>query len=173
MKKGLFVFVMLFIALNSYGQVGMDFYKIGDQKAINGDFIGAIKDYTSAIDIENSKNKAALKSYYYSRGMAKQKLEDHRGAIEDFTKAILAIPEESDYIYSSRGGSKGRLKNLTGSILDYSKAIEMNPKNQSAYLGRGISRIANNQKNDACLDFSKAGELGNEKAYGLIKEWCN
>lgn len=173
MKKGLFVLIMLFLAMSSYGQVAWDLYLIGDQKLIKGDVFGAIKDYTSAIDIENPKNKAALKTYYYWRGMAKQKLEDHRGAIEDFTKAILAIPEESDYIYSSRGGSKGRLKNYVGAILDYSKAIEMNPKNESAYLGRGISRIANNQKNDGCLDFSKAGELGNKMAYDLIKEYCN
>jgi len=173
MKKGLLVLVMLFLALNSYGQVGMGVYWIGFQKEEKGDVVGAIKDYTIAIEMENPTNKAALKSYYYSRGMAKQKLGDNRGAIEDFSKAILADPKESDKIYSSRGGSKGKLKNYTGAILDYSKAIEMNPKNEGAYLGRGISRIANNQKNDGCLDFSKAGELGNKMAYDLIKQYCN
>ena len=173
MKKGLFVLVMFLLTCNSYGQVGWEVYLIGDQKLIKGDVIGAIKDYTSAIEMENPTNKAALKTYYYWRGMAKQKLEDNRGAIEDFSKAILADPKESDHIYSSRGGSNGELKNYIGAILDYSKAIEMNPKNESAYLGRGISRIANNQKNDGCLDFSKAGELGNKMAYDLIKEWCN
>ena len=71
MKKGLFVFAMLFLAFNSYGQVGMDVYKIGDQKYEKGDFIGAIKDYTIAIEMENptykdGKKDGVLKYYHYS-----------------------------------------------------------------------------------------------------------
>jgi tetratricopeptide (TPR) repeat protein len=173
MKKGLFVLVMLFLTLNSYGQVGMDVYKIGEQKYKKGDFIGAIKDYTIAIEMENPIYKVALRSYYYWRGMAKQKLEDHRGAIEDFTNAIVAVPEESDFIYSSRGGSKGKLKNYTGAIIDFSKAIEINPKEGLYYVGRGLARVMNDEKDQGCRDLSRAGELGNEMAYDLIRNWCN
>ena len=30
-----------------------------------------------------------------------------------------------------------------------------------------------NDKKGACLDYSKAGELGYEQAYDFIKEYCN
>ena len=173
MKKGLFVFAMLFLAFNSYGQVGMDVYKIGDQKYEKGDFIGAIKDYTIAIEMENPIYKDALKSYYSSRGVAKQMVKDHRGAIDDFTKAISLVPKEFDHIYFARGGSKSVLKNYPDAILDFSKAIEMNPKEGRYYVSRGLARIGNNERDLGCRDFSKAGELGYESAYDLIKDWCN
>jgi len=173
MKKGLFVLTMLFLAINSYGQVGMDVYKIGDQKYEKGDFIGAIKDYTIAIEMENPIYKVALRSYYTSRGLAKQMVKDYRGAIDDFTVAISFDPKDSDHLYNARGGSKSVLKNYPDAILDFSKAIEMNPKEGRYYLGRGLARVGNNERDLGCRDFSRAGELGYESAYDLIKDWCN
>jgi hypothetical protein len=59
------------------------------------------------------------------------------------------------------------------SVGDFSKAIEINPKYTQAYYSKGISRIAIGQKDSGCLDLSKAGELGSEKAYEVIKKNCN
>ena len=173
MKKGLFVLAMLFLAINSYGQVGWDAYEIGKQKYDKGDLKGAIKDFTRAIEMENPTSKTALKNYYKFRGMTKTRLEDHRGAIEDFTKAIFADPNEVDLIYALRGFSKNAIKDYFSAILDFSEAIKLNSKEGLYYAGRGIARLGNNQKSDGCLDFSKAGELGYEPAYESIKEFCN
>jgi hypothetical protein len=49
----------------------------------------------------------------------------------------------------------------------------LNPKNGEAYISRGDSKIAIKDKAGACKDFSKAGELGEEKAYEAINENCN
>ena len=49
----------------------------------------------------------------------------------------------------------------------------MTPKNAAPYLNRGASKIMLGQKDSGCLDLSKAGELGDTKAYGLIKKYCN
>jgi tetratricopeptide (TPR) repeat protein len=173
MKKGLFVLAMLFLAINSYGQVGWDVYKIGDQKYEKGDFFGAIKDYTIAIEMENPIYKVALRSYYTSRGVAKQMVKDYRGAIDDFTAAISFDPKDSDHLYNARGDSKNVLKNYPDAILDFSKAIEINPKEGRYYLGRGLARVGNNEKDLGCRDFSRAGELGYEPAYEAIKQLCN
>jgi hypothetical protein len=58
-------------------------------------------------------------------------------------------------------------------INDCSKIIEINPKNVDAYFMRGILRIDFGDTKNGCLDLSKAGELGDLKAYEAIKEKCN
>jgi tetratricopeptide (TPR) repeat protein len=173
MKKGLLVLAMIFLAFNSYGQLGSDVYEIGVQKYDKGDFKGAIKNFTIAIEKEDSVNKTALKNYFKFRGMAKVQLEDNKGAIEDFTKAIFVDPNEVDLLYALRGFSKNSIKDYFSAILDFSEAINLNPNEGLYYAGRGIARIGNNKKGEGCLDFSKAGELGYELAYESIKEFCN
>ncbi len=75
--------------------------------------------------------------------------------------------------YFNSGNAKNELQNYKGAIEDYNKAIELNPKLASAYLGRGLAKILLGQKDDGCLDLSKAGELGEASAYETIKELCN
>jgi len=65
------------------------------------------------------------------------------------------------------------LEDFRGAIQDFSKAIEINENDASAYLNRGIAKYNLGNKPDACLDWSKAGELGDYNAYDLIKENCN
>jgi len=36
-----------------------------------------------------------------------------------------------------------------------------------------LAKLGLGQKESGCLDLSKAGELGSEKAYEVIKEFCN
>jgi hypothetical protein len=36
-----------------------------------------------------------------------------------------------------------------------------------------VTKILLGQKESGCLDLSKAGELGSEKAYESIKQFCN
>jgi hypothetical protein len=38
---------------------------------------------------------------------------------------------------------------------------------------RGFSKLLLKQKNSACLDFSKANELGHNSANNMIREYCN
>lgn len=173
MKKGLFILVMLLFAFNSFGQVAWDVYEIGVQKYDKGDFKAAIRDFSKAIEKEDPSSKTALKNYYKFRGIEKVRLEDDRGAIEDFTKGIFVDPNEVDLLYALSGFSKNSIGDYFSATLDFSKAIEMNPKEGHYYSGRGISRIGNNQKSEGCLDFSKAGELGYELTYESIKEFCN
>ena len=41
-----------------------------------------------------------------------------------------------------------------------------------AYLIRGYAKIRLGQKDDGCLDLSKAGELGSAEVYEIIKQYC-
>jgi len=75
--------------------------------------------------------------------------------------------------YFNLGYAKSGLKDYKGAIQDLNKAIELNPKFADAYINRGIAKITSGQKDDGCLDLSKAGELGYAEAYEAIKEYCN
>ena len=131
------------------------------------DYRGAIQDYNKAIEI-NPNNDFA----YHNRGIAKKILEDYRGAIQDFNKAIEINP---NYVnaYINRGNAKTKLEDYKGAIQDYNKAIEINPDDALAYSNRGSAKHELGDKEGACLDWSKAGELGFDKAYDMIREYCN
>lgn len=128
---------------------------------------GAMKDYNIAVE-KNPKFADA----FFSRGNVKMKLQDYYGAISDFSSAIT-INENYIEAYFNRGKAKQFLQAYQDAINDCSKIIEINPKNVDAYFMRGILRIDFGDTKNGCLDLSKAGELGDLKAYEAIKEKCN
>jgi tetratricopeptide (TPR) repeat protein len=128
---------------------------------------GAMKDYNAAIE-KNPKFGDA----FFARGNVKMKLQDYYGAIADFSSCI-AINENNIEAYFNRGKAKQFLQAYEDAINDCSKIIQINPKNMDAYYMRGILRIEFGDTKNGCLDLSKAGELGDHKAYETIKEKCN
>ena len=69
---------------------------------------------------------------------------------------------------------KEELGDLQGAIQDYNKAIELDPDvAPSLYSTMGRAKIELGQKEEGCLDLSKAGEKGYFEAYDLIKKLCN
>ena len=57
-------------------------------------------------------------------------------------------------------------------LLDIDKAIEINPKGDY-FSTRGLMKIDLKDKDSACMDFSRSGELGESNAYDYIKQYCN
>ena len=144
------------------------YYNRGYSKAKLQDHRGAIVDYTKAIALNPNDREA-----YNNRGNSKRMLQDYRGAIPDYTKAIEINPNYSDAYYN-RGISIYKLQeDYQGALEDCTKAIQLNPNYSDAYTSRGAIKLSLNDKNGACLDWSKAGELGAEYAYDLIKKYCN
>ena len=72
-------------------------FNSGVDKYEQGDYQGAIADYTKALEINPESANA-----YYNRGNAKNKLGDHQGAIADYTKA-LEIDPQNGIAYLNRG----------------------------------------------------------------------
>ena len=92
---------------------------------------------------------------YVIKGVAKNYLQDYRGAIQDFSKALELNPLDT-VIYVCWGFSKSELKDYTQAIQDYDKAKELNPKYADAYYLRGLAKLQLNDKNAGCLDLSNA-----------------
>ncbi|MEY2703861.1 MAG: hypothetical protein RLY43_2500 [Bacteroidota bacterium] len=124
-------------------------------------------DFNKAIELSPN-----IGEYYMLRATLKLKLSDCRGAILDYDKCIELNSEEKGVAFFARGWSKSILKNYNESIIDYNNAINIMPNNGEIYFERGRVKIELNQIENACLDFSRAGELGEIRAYELIKKYC-
>ena len=115
MKKLLILFIFFF-SYTTYSQTAEEYFNSAYDKSENGDYYGAIADYTKAIELNPDYASA-----YYNRGLAKSKIEDYYGAIADYTKAIEINPNYTN-AYSSRGISKEDLGDLDGACSDWKQA---------------------------------------------------
>jgi tetratricopeptide (TPR) repeat protein len=149
-------------------------------------FPKAIQDLTKFILIDNMRTAASADALD-SRAIYKIKLNDNRGAIQDYDKAAtlyLAIiqntrnAKEEGYVdklvdtYTQRGLAKAGINKFDEAVLDYSLALKYNPDYAKAYLLRGLAYIGQNKQDLGCLDLSHAGELGATEAYDEIKKYC-
>ncbi len=139
----------------------------GNIKATFEDYHGAMKDYNSAVE-----NNPKSFDGYFERGNVKMKLQDYYGAIADYTAAI-ALNENYVDAYFNRGKAKQFLQAYEEAINDCTKIIQINAKSKDAYYMRGLLRLDFGDQKLGCLDLSKAGELGDSRAYDVIKEKCN
>ena len=139
---------------------------------ISGENAKALIDFNKAIGYNTNHIDA-----YYNRGCLKKNFGDLEGALEDFSKAINLNPSYAR-AYILRAGIIGfnledQLKDYPRAIADLNKAIELEPANAMAYFLRGGCKASNSQIKGACLDWEAAYELGEVRAYDLIKEYCH
>jgi tetratricopeptide (TPR) repeat protein len=127
------------------------YYARGNVKFEIEDYQAAIEDFSKCIDLETKDDKS-VKPYLF-RGMARQFLNDNKGAIEDLS-IFIEIRQDFDRAYYARGTAKDALKDYQGAIEDYSKAIDLNPKLKGAYEGRAKSREAIKNYQGAIEDYS-------------------
>ena len=66
-----------------------------------------------------------------------------------------------------------KLGNYKDALEHFNKAIALQPDFAEAYYNRGLTRIYLDDITGGALDLSKAGELGIEDAYNVIKRYCN
>jgi len=85
----------------------------------------------------------------------------------------ISVYAQTADTYFDSGKEKYDNKDYKGAIEDFNKAIELNPNDADAYYNRGDAKILLGQKDDGCLDYSKAAKLGYFQAYEQIKRYCN
>lgn len=103
---------------------------------------------------------------FLKRGNEKEKLQNHIGAIEDFTKVIELDKNFTDAYYN-RGTVKMQLSDFTGAISDFDQAIKLNPSHVEAYFNRGGIYAQKEKYNEALLDLNKVVEL-DEKFHSAL-----
>ena len=143
--------------------------KSGNDKVRNGDFDGAIADFTEAIKIDKVFPEYVQAGPYLNRGLALEKKGDLDAALVDFNKAIK-LQSNSVYAYQNRAGLYEKRKELDPAIADYSKAIKLNSKFPFAYRGRGLILLAQGKDADAEADFANYLKLFPNGKDSLEKE---
>ena len=96
-----------------------DWFKSATGKYKRKDYLGAIADYTAAINLKPDYAEA-----YYDRGNAKDGLGDYQGAVADFTKAIELNPDYAQ-AYNKRGFAYLMLGPKSKARADFKRAIEL------------------------------------------------
>jgi tetratricopeptide (TPR) repeat protein len=97
-------------------------------------------------------NRLCQKSLqYYSRGNCKKLLNDYKGAIADFTKAIKYNPNFAEAYYR-RANIKNILMDSEGAALDYVKAIELNPDFAESFR---VTELNEKKSKNEQIDFIK------------------
>lgn len=165
-----------------------------------GDYKAAVMDYTQAIALNPSLAGVYMQRAYakkqlgdlrgaaadfaeerklrpqdegaYLLGLERYFAGDYRAAIAHFDTAISINPAQPQFHYH-RAKSLAQLGEYQAAIGDFDKAIEGNPTDISAIVQRGLSSIKVGALDAGCLDLSRAGELGYERAYELIRKYCS
>ncbi|ESU19943.1 hypothetical protein FCR2A7T_13500 [Flavobacterium cauense R2A-7] len=145
------------------------------------DISKAMTDLAKAIQINKNNINA-----YKTRGILKMNLQDYRGAILDFDVVVKdhqktlksdvfgdVLKDLNAEAYAYRALCKLKLDDSQGAMQDAEEAIKYKPYEGIAYYVRGFYRLNSGNKNEGCMDLSKAGELGYQEAYQLIQKYCN
>jgi tetratricopeptide (TPR) repeat protein len=118
--------------------------------------------------------QSMMENFYYMQGplsTQSHELPSFTEVMADYTKCLQLDPNFY-YAYFNRGNIKILNKDYIGAIWDFSRAISIEPKFAEGYYNRGLTYIYIQKTEEGCSDMSKAGELGVEKAYSVIKKYC-
>lgn len=107
-------------------------------------------------------------SRFTTKGRELQKLEDHQGAIFDYTEAIRIDPKFAEAYYL-RGTAKQALDDTDGALHDYDKAIELNPQDERPFYRRGSVRRDKRDFPGAIEDYSEVIRLAPDNYRGYIQ----
>ena len=129
------------------------------------EFISSIESNVQVLSMDDSGNTRARVKDQVIRQY------DYSDAIADMKKAAQIVPN-LPYVYYNLGNLYCLSSEHVSSIENYTRAIELDPYMGDAYFNRGLVLIYLKDKEKGCIDLSRAGELGVQDAYGVIKKYC-
>jgi len=157
-QKNIITFFLFFASITSFSQDAKTLTKNGFEKINNKNFIGAEKDFSDAIKLNEAEvNKYLDKMKKYS-------------AMSPFEIATSDMPDgfvyNNDYAvpYYGRGLAYESQSKQTEAATDYEKAILIDPKYAEANCQYGLILINKGIKDQGCICLQKAKSKKYEKA---------
>ena len=129
------------------------------------DFISSIESNVQVLSMDDTGNTRARVKDQVTRKY------DYTDAIADMRAALELVPD-MPYLHFNLGNLYCLSSEHINSIDSYTRAIEAYPFMGDAYFNRGLVLIYLKDKEKGCIDLSRAGELGVEDAYSVIKKYC-
>ncbi|MBR3846924.1 MAG: tetratricopeptide repeat protein [Alistipes sp.] len=171
-----------------------DLFQRGMTQALIKQYTNSVNTYTSAIELNpsnpflylnRSTTRAEMIDFISSIDNSYQRITidsdpanrlhnntkrtySYDEAIADLNKVLKFFPDFA-YAYYNRANLMALSGDLPAAFEDYTKAIEQHPHFAEAYYNRGIIQLFMKDTRKGCLDLSKAGELGIQQAYELLK----
>ena len=143
---------------------------LGNDCFTQKDYIGAISNYTKALELNPQLAKA-----YLTRGFARNELGNKPGAIDDYTQAIK-INSNDALTYSIRGITYFELGNNKSAVKDYTQAIKINPNDALTYSVRGLAYFKLGNNKSAIADYNQAIKINPNAANSYynrgIAQYC-
>ncbi|MDJ0565532.1 MAG: CHAT domain-containing tetratricopeptide repeat protein, partial [Microcystis sp. M49629_WE12] len=128
-------------------------FEQGYQKAINGDFIGAIASWDRALEIKPDYHEA-----WYNRGVALANLGRFEQAIASYDRALEIKPDYHEAWYN-RGVALANLGRLEQAIASYDRALEIKPDLHEAWNNRGVALANLGRFEQAIASYDRALEI--------------
>jgi hypothetical protein len=112
----------------------------------------------------------------FQRGFKMLQEKNYYEAVRLFSGSIDIIDNRM-YSYIFRGWAKAMLEDKYGGIEDLNKAFELmksveKKENADLYYYKGLIHTMRGEDFEGCKCLSKAGELGESKAYNAIQKFC-
>ena len=144
-----------------------DAYEIGKTQLEGGEVKEALIYFDKAIKLYPNNFPALL-----LRGKAKVMRKLYPEAVADLNRAAKGMADNAD-VYFWRGRAKQEQDKDKEAVIDFTKAISFKADMGEAYYWRGHSYSEMDMlRENACPDFAKAAELGNELGVKSLKKYC-
>ena len=151
-----------------FGEAAPYFYERADLRAQAGKYREAVMDYNTFYDAVSGDVTAY---FYFQREQAEMQCRMYQQALNDINKAVEMAPEEVDY-WVEKGSVHLRVNQLDEAITAFNKALSMNDQYAAAYRMLGYCQAMQKKNKEACANFAKAKELGDEVVDQLIEKYC-
>eukprot|EP01034_Spumella_vulgaris_P025424 gene25424-31884_t len=138
----------------------------GYQLRRGGDFLGAVEEYSRALQLDGRHFKA-----FFNRGFALDKLGRFDEAVADYTRAVEIEPSNA-FAHYNRGISRDRMGALEAALVDFSKAIELQPATADFYHNRAFCYRKLDRLAAAVEDYSQSLRLAPNHFKALFNRAC-
>ena len=151
-----------------FGEAAPYFYERAELRATAKKYRDAVMDYNAFYEAV-SGDVTAL--FYYQREQAEMQCRMYQQALNDINKAVEMNPEDVDF-WVEKGSVHLRVNQLDEAVAAFTKAISMNDQYAAAYRMLGYCQAMQKKNKEACANFAKAKELGDEVVDQLMEKYC-
>ena len=144
------------------------FYERAEMRTQAGKFREAVMDYNVFFDAVAGDVNAL---FYFQREQAEMQCRMYQQALNDINKAVELAPEDADF-WVEKGSVHLRVNQLDDAITAFNKALSLNDKYAAAYRLLGYCQAMKKKNKEACANFAKAKELGDELVDTLNEKYC-